>query len=198
MIEIKNKIHDEPYRILYKKYEFAIENKQIMPEAISISSYNSVSGEVNSRFVNIKVIDGENFIFFTNYNSKKASEFNNHSQISAIFYWQSINTQIRFKGIIKKTSKTYNQNYFQNRSIEKNALAISSMQSNPIKSYDEIKRKYHDVYKSSNLKTCPNYWGGYSFKPYEIEFWEGNEFRLNKRNFYKKNKTTWNHFILEP
>ena len=45
---------------------------------------------------------------------------------------------------------------------------------------------------------CPENWGGYSFTPYEIEFWEGNKFRLNKRDLYKKEGNIWNHFILEP
>jgi pyridoxine/pyridoxamine 5'-phosphate oxidase len=49
-----------------------------------------------------------------------------------------------------------------------------------------------------NNNIRPSYWGGYSFTPYEIEFWEGNEFRLNKRNLYKKDMNKWNHYILEP
>ena len=102
------------------------------------------------------------------------------------------------KAKIKRTSISFNNRYFKTRNINKNALAISSNQSNIIASYDQIIQNYEKVKNNDNLKKCPKYWGGYSFKPYEIEFWEGNEFRLNKRNLYIKDNTSWNHFILEP
>ena len=89
-------------------------------------------------------------------------------------------------------------NYFKQRSKEKNALAISSNQSQPISSYEEVRKKYNMTKNNGDLDKCPNYWGGFTFKPFSIEFWEGNEFRLNKRNLYKKDNTNWNHYILEP
>jgi pyridoxamine 5'-phosphate oxidase len=115
-----------------------------------------------------------------------------------LLYWPAINTQIRIKALIRKTELSYNKDYFKNRSIEKNALAISSNQSNPIDSYDQVKENYNKSLRNDNLTKCPEYWGGYSFTPYEIEFWEGDEYRLNKRNLYRKENTNWNHFILEP
>jgi pyridoxine/pyridoxamine 5'-phosphate oxidase len=102
------------------------------------------------------------------------------------------------KAKIKKTSNEFNQKYFFNRSEEKNALAISSNQSKKIGSFEQVKKNYNKSLKNDDLKKCPSYWGAYSFKPYEIEFWEGNEFRLNKRNLYTKDNTSWKHFILEP
>ena len=102
------------------------------------------------------------------------------------------------KAKIKKTSNEYNQKYFFDRSIEKNALAISSNQSRKIDTFNNVKENFKKSLNYDDLKKCPDYWGGYSFKPYEIEFWEGDKFRLNKRNFYKKDKNKWNHYILEP
>ena len=81
---------------------------------------------------------------------------------------------------------------------KKNALAISSNQSSVIESYREVISKYEDVKISKDLTKCPNYWGGFKFIPYEIEFWKGNEFRLNKRDLFKKRNKGWEHFILEP
>ena len=136
--------------------------------------------------------------FFSNYESPKAAAFNSHNQIAALIYWSSINVQIRMKAKIKKTSDEFNQKYFFDRSEEKNALAISSNQSKKIGSFEQVKKNYNKSLKNDDLKKCPKYWGGFSFVPYEIEFWEGNEFRLNKRNLYKKDNTNWNHYILEP
>ena len=106
--------------------------------------------------------------------------------------------QIRIKATISKTSDEYNQNYFFNRSEEKNALAISSNQSRPIKSYIKVEENYNRTLKNDNLKKCPEYWGGYSFIPYYFEFWEGDESRINKREVFDQTDGTWKHSFLQP
>jgi pyridoxamine 5'-phosphate oxidase len=198
MIKFINLNQAIPYKLIKEKYYEAIDAGQKGIEAISISSYNKEISEVDSRFVNLKFINNDEFIFFSNYESPKAAAFNSHNQIAALIYWPSINVQIRMKAKIKKTSDEFNQNYFFDRSKEKNALAISSKQSKKIETFEQVKENYNKSLKNDDLKECPKYWGGYSFKPYEIEFWEGNKFRLNKRNLYTKDNTNWNHFILEP
>jgi pyridoxamine 5'-phosphate oxidase len=198
IIQFNNLNQEIPYQLFKAKYDEAVEAGQRGVEAISISSYNKEMSEVDSRYVNLKFISNDEFIFFSNYNSPKASSFNSHNQIAALVYWSSINVQIRVKARIKKTSNDFNKKYFLNRTKEKNALAISSNQSLPIDSFNQVKENYYQSLKNDDLNKCPEYWGGYSFTPYEIEFWEGNEYRLNKRNLYRKGNTTWNHFILEP
>jgi pyridoxine/pyridoxamine 5'-phosphate oxidase len=44
------------------------------------------------------------------------------------------------KAKIKRTTDEFNQEYFFDRSEEKNALAISSNQSKPIDSYTKLKK----------------------------------------------------------
>lgn len=198
MIKFTNLKQEKPYIFLKEKYEEALNAGQKNIEALSISSFNKTKNEVESRFVNLKFINNDEFIFFSNYNSPKAISFISHNQIAALLYWPSIKTQIRMKAIIKKTTDEYNQMYFFDRSEKKNAIAISSNQSKLIDSFNQIRENFNKSLTSDDLKKCPKYWGGYSFTPYEIEFWEGNEFRLNKRNLYIKDKIAWNHFILQP
>ncbi len=198
MIEFHNASDAIPYLLFREKYDQALNAGQKSIEAISISSFNKEKNEVDSRFVNLKIIDNDNFIFFSNYNSPKSLAFESHNQVSVNIYWPTINLQIRMKAKISKKKRSYNQAYFLKRSSEKNALAISSDQSKSISSYDLIVKKYNEVKKDRDLKECPEYWGGFAFKPYEIEFWEGNSFRLNKRNVYKLVDNIWHHSILEP
>lgn len=198
MIEFNNLNQQIPYLLLKEKYDMALNAGQKAIEAISISSFNKDIDEVDSRFVNLKFISNDEFIFFSNYNSRKGVAFKSNPQIAVLIYWPSINVQIRMKAKIKETSKEYNQIYFSNRSKEKNALAISSNQSRKIDSFNKVQENFNKSLSIDDLKKCPDYWGGYSFTPYEIEFWEGNEFRLNKRNLYIKDNTSWDHFILEP
>ena len=198
MIQFNKTSKEKPYQLIKQKYNEALNAGQKSIEAISISSFNYKKREVESRFVNLKFITNDKFIFFSNYNSPKASSFNSHNQIAALIFWPIINTQIRMKAKIKKTSEEFNLEYFFYRNKEKNALAISSDQSNPIDSFKLVKEKYLQSLNNDDLEKCPKYWGGYSFTPYEIEFWEGNKFRLNKRNLYVKDKAGWSHSILEP
>ena len=198
MIKFHDLNGELPYQLLKDKYDEAIESGQKGVEAISISSFNYEINEVDTRYVNLKFISNDEFIFFSNYDSPKASAFNSHNQIAALLYWSSINVQIRMKAQIKKTSKEFNQKYFFNRSEEKNALAISSNQSRLIESYSHVKKNYNKSLENDNLKKCPEYWGGYSFIPYYFEFWEGHESRVNKREVFNNIDGIWKHSFLQP
>ena len=198
MIKFNNLNQEIPYILFKKTYDEALTAGQRGIEAISISSFNKDISEVDSRYVNLKFISNDEFIFFSNYDSPKAISFNSHNQIAALLYWPSINVQIRMKAKIKKTSDEFNQKYFYDRSEEKNALAISSNQSKPINSYSQVKENYNKSLKNDDLKKCPEFWGGYSFTPYYFEFWEGHESRLNKREVYEKSDDSWKHLILQP
>ena len=198
MIQFNNLNQEIPYQLLKEKYDEAMNAGQKGIEAISIASYESKKNEVDSRYVNLKFISNDEFIFFSNYDSPKASAFNSHDQIAALVYWPSINVQIRMRAKIKRTTDEYNQKYFFDRSEEKNALAISSNQSKPIDSYNQVKENYNKSLKNDDLKKCPEFWGGYAFTPYYFEFWEGHESRLNKREAYQKRDDSWEHLILQP
>ena len=147
MIKLSNLNQGIPYLLFKQKYDDAVNAEQKNIEAISISSYENKANEVDSRYVNLKFIINDEFIFFSNYASPKASAFNSHNQIAALLYWSNINIQIRIKAKIKKTSDEFNQKYFSDRSEEKNALAISSSQSNLIDSYFQVKENYNKIFK---------------------------------------------------
>lgn len=198
MIDFIEISKDDPYLIFKDLYDQSYSLNQANIEALCISSYSMENKEINSRFVNLKFVRSREFIFFTNYNSPKAKDFNSHDQISALIYWNKLNVQIRMKAKIKRTNVNFNQAYFEKRNKNKNALAISSNQSHKINSHQDIKDNYYKTLHEKNLKNCPDYWGGYSFAPYYFEFWEGHESRLNKREVYARSDDSWKHTILQP
>lgn len=190
----------EPYELFKSFYNAALLKKQKNIEAICISSYSHSKNEVTSRFVNLKFINFNRFYFFSNYESPKALDFKEHNQISAVIYWNEINTQIRFNGNISIADAADSDSHFKNRSIEKNALAISSKQSQSINSYKDIKEEYNKTLNliQDKVPDRPEYWGGFFFEPYYIEFWEGEKNRLNKRISYNKLNNVWSKSILQP
>jgi len=199
MIELDRSNKSIPYKLFYKLYDECILQGQTSPEAIVISTLNSQSNEVNSRFVNLKYILGEEWIFFSNYNSSKGLEIDSHDQISAVLYWHSIGLQVRIKAKIKKTSTIFSDEHFNKRTNEKNALAISSDQSKEIESYEHVKENFYKIINNKDyLFQRPQFWGGYSFIPDEFEFWQGHKSRLNKRESYIKKENDWKYIILQP
>lgn len=197
LIKIKNDL--EPYQKFYSLFSEAQKNNQKAIDAVSISSFNTETNEVESRYVNLKYIIDEEWIFFSNYNSKKASDFSSHDQISVLFYWDLLNVQIRIKAHIKKTDSAFSDLHYSKRNMSKNAIAVSSKQSKQIDSYDEVISNYQSALNNKDLlKKRPRYWGGYSFTPFYFEFWEGHEFRLNKRNIFHISDNEWKSFIIQP
>lgn len=199
MIEITNLDRAEPYEKFLYFYNKANENGQEDIEVVNISSYNLSQNEVHSRYVNLKYIQSNQWIFFSNYNSLKSRDFQSHDQISATFYWSKINTQIRINAKIFKSDSSVSDNHFNKRDLSKNALAISSFQSKQIESYDDVQKMHDLVLQDScnNLKR-PEYWGGFSFTPYYFEFWEGHKHRINKRVEYRLSDGRWSKNYLQP
>ena len=198
MIKIESLNNDEPYLKYQELYDLALSKNQNQIERILIASFNTDLKEVNARYVNLKYVIKDEWIFFSNYESVKAKDFLTHNQITAVSYWSSIDVQIRMKGTINKSSKEFSDKHFSLRSKEKNALAISSLQSQPVNSYKDVKNNYEKTLSSSDLKKRPTYWGGYSFIPYYFEFWKGHESRINKREIYKNENNKWIKSFLSP
>lgn len=198
MITFKNNNNSKPYKELRRIYEKALNLKQKNVEAIHISSYSNSLKEVDSRLVNLKLVDDNKFVFFSNYESAKSKQFSSHSQISAVIFWNEANVQIRMKANIAKIPFEDSDKYFIGRKKSKNALAISSNQSRQIESYDEVCNKYKETLEGRNLQIRPDYWGGYYFIPYYFEYWEGHESRLNHRVAYTFEDNNWTSSILEP
>ena len=199
MINFLNPSLEKPYVLFQSLYQKAIENGQKGVEAISVSSYNELLKEVEARYVNLKYIDNNEWIFFSNYLSPKANQFESHDQVSVLIYWASINTQIRMKAKICKTSAEFSDEHFQGRTKEKNALAISSNQSQIIESFHEVAKNFNETLDAMTSETArPNFWGGYSFTPYYFEFWQGHENRLNKRHVFEQQDSKWVERFLQP
>ena len=199
MIDLSSMSKEAPYVRFSSEYNEASILDQPNIEAVCISSFDVKKSEPDSRFVNLKNITGNEWIFFTNYNSPKAEQFESIDNISASFFWHKTNCQIRIKAVIKKTSSKYSDDYFKSRHRSKNLLAIASDQSNAISSYEDFLSKYENFKERDiDLSSRPKYWGGYTFTPYYFEFWKGHESRLNKREIFTITDNVWTSSFLQP
>lgn len=198
MIDITKIANCDPFKNFKDYYIKATKENQNNIQAFNIASFDKRLSDISTRIVNLKYVIDEELIFFSNYNSPKATQFESYPRVAGLFFWSSINIQIRLKGSIKKTSNAFNNEYFSKRDRKKNALSISSHQSKKISSFEEVKISYEKALKGSNLEICPDYWGGFSITPDYFEFWEGGNHRLNKRKSFELENGIWTKSYLEP
>ncbi len=191
----------DPYSLFQSFFEKALLFGQKNPDAICISTYDEKTKEISSRYVNLKYIKKNRWYFFSNYTSDKAKDIMRNNQVSLVLFWPEIFTQVRLKAKIFKASEAESDKHFQSRSMEKNALAISSNQSNRIEAFDIVKKNFEhtkNIIQKKEHYDRPKYWGGYYFIPYYFEFWEGHQNRINKRTVFRNIEDSWEKYFLEP
>lgn len=198
MIEIIDISKDTPYKIFESFYNKATENNQQAIDAICISSYDPEINQSDARFVNLKYIINDEWTFFSNYNSPKSKQFSLSNKISATFYWNSIEAQIRIKAKIRRTDPAFSDKHFLSRNRDKNAIAISSNQSKQIDSYETVVANYNSILQTDKELSRPEYWGGFTFIPFYFEFWQGHKNRANKRMLYELMNGSWQTATLQP
>ncbi len=154
------------------------------PNAMVLSTV-SAEGKPSSRVVLLKEFNGNGFIFFTNYNSKKGHDLLQNPNACLNFWWGKMERQIRITGIIEKISEKESDDYFYSRPIGSQAGAIISPQSSEIESREWLEQKFIAVQLSGNIKRPAN-WGGFILIPDSLEFWQGRSNRLHDRLVYEK------------
>jgi len=157
------------------------------PTAMALATA-SADGRPSVRTVLLKGVDDRGFIFYTNYQSRKAHDMEATGRASALFFWRSLERQVRIDGTVERISPAESDAYFATRPLDSQLSVYASKQSEPIESrealedvFDRVKRTYAD-----RTVPRPDWWGGYRIVPDEFEFWQGRESRLHDRLRYTK------------
>ena len=171
---------------LFNQWFSEAEKKELRdPNAMQLATV-SKSGMPSVRTVLLKEIIDGNFIFYTNYESRKANEILETKKAGICFYWKSLNRQVRLVGKIKKVSKTISDVYFSKRSRGSRIGAWASMQSRPLDSRQTLVERVNDFEdKFDEDVPRPKHWGGFMVIPDEFEFWQDGDFRLHDRFILK-------------
>jgi pyridoxamine 5'-phosphate oxidase len=134
----------------------------------------------------LKSLDDRGFVFFTNYESQKGRQIAENSFGSMLFYWPSLERQVRIEGSFELVSAAESDSYFATRPRSAQLAAAVSRQSAQASSRAELERACAEAERLSNGGPIarPAHWGGYRLVPEIFEFWQGRESRLHDRIRY--------------
>lgn len=156
----------------------------------------AVGNHPSARMVLLKEQGPNGFVFYTNYESRKANELAINPQAALVFWWPPSERQVRIEGRIEKISSEASDAYFATRPRDSQLSAWVSAQSSEIDkpvTLDAARAKFKD-----DPIPRPCSWGGLRLMPERFEFWQGRTNRLHDRIVFEMESSNWNPFRLAP
>jgi pyridoxamine 5'-phosphate oxidase len=140
------------------------------------------------------------FIFYTNFESRKAMQLSDNHNVALLFHWKSLRRQIRIEGEANPVDDVTADAYFATRSRNSQLGAWASDQSRPLEDRATFEARFTEVEARFNGLDVPRppHWSGWLVNPNRIEFWQDREFRLHERWLYERDGDSWTTGMLYP
>lgn len=193
-------VDPNPFKLFRHWFDEAIASGSRLPDAMTLATANR-EGKPSARMVLLKQADELGFVFYTNYNSRKARELDENPHAALVCYWVQLDRQVRVEGSVERVSAAESDEYFRTRPRESQLGALASPQSEVIENRHFLEQRFRDfegMYRDRHVSR-PAHWGGYRLKPEVIEFWQNREGRLHDRILYERQSDgTWTIKRLAP
>jgi pyridoxamine 5'-phosphate oxidase len=151
------------------------------PNAIALATVDE-RGLPNVRMVLLKEIEADGFVFYTNYESRKAREVEGAGGAAFVMHWKSLRRQVRARGPVERVEGEQADAYFASRSLQSRLGAWASKQSEVLESRAALMAEVAKLtLRFGTNPPRPPFWGGFRLRPVEIELWADGPFRLHDR-----------------
>jgi len=157
-------------------------------------------GQPDVRFVLLKSVDDDGFVFYTNLESAKGRDIAANPHAALVFHWHTIGVQVRVRGPVTQVSDAEADAYFATRDRGSQLGAWASRQSSVLASRESLEAAVAEVARRFENVSVPRppFWGGYRIRPTAIEFWEDRSDRLHDRWLYERDGGGWHVVRLYP
>lgn len=157
-------------------------------------------GAPDARMVLLKAFGPEGFHFFTNLSSAKARQLKAVPRAALVLYWRELDRQVRVRGPVERLPEAASDEYFATRPREAQIGAWASPQSEALPDRAALDAHVQEVEErfSGGDIPRPPFWGGFTLRPEQIEFWQGQAARLHDRFLYTREAEGWRIERLAP
>ncbi len=180
-------------------FEEALEANLHEPNAMTLAT-STPDGRPSARVVLLKGYDERGFVFYTNYEGRKAAELERNPRAALVFYWGELERQVRVEGGTARVSEEESDAYYESRPRGSRLGAWASEQSRTVDGRERLEARLRGLERDYEGKGIPRppFWGGYRVEPEAIEFWQGRENRLHDRILYRRVDGVWEIERLQP
>jgi pyridoxamine 5'-phosphate oxidase len=180
-------------------FDEAVKAAIIDVNAMSLATATS-SGEPSVRTVLLKEADDRGFVFFTHYTSPKGRALADNPRAALLFFWPTLERQIRITGNVVRVSREESEAYFASRPIDSRWAVWAAAQSDVLPDRQTLESSFEQVkVRFGDNVPCPPEWGGYRVIPELMEFWQGRAGRLHDRLLYTRQADgAWSRARLAP
>ncbi len=189
----------DPIALFDRWFSSAKKAGLFLPEAIALATATP-DGEPSVRMMLLKGFDARGFVFYTNYESRKAAELAENGRAAFLVYWSILHRQVRVEGTVVRLSEEESLAYFGTRARGSRLGAWASAQSSVLTSREELERRFQErkAEFDGDEVPLPPFWGGFRLRPDVIEFWQGRVDRLHDRIRFRREDDGWSVTRLYP
>jgi pyridoxamine 5'-phosphate oxidase len=182
----------DPFPLFDEWYREARQAGLYLPEAMTLATADE-DGVPSARLVLLKGHDERGFVFFSNYESRKAGELAVNPRAALAIHWPILQRQVRIEGTVERITPEESFEYFRTRPRGSRIGAWASPQSRVIPDRSELETRVaeFDARFPGDDVPLPPYWGGYRVRPQRIEFWQGRASRLHDRFRFSRKVDGW-------
>lgn len=170
-----------------------------LANAIALSTADA-AGAPSVRHVLLRGITDDGFVFFTNQSSRKGRELAANPRGAFTVLWRELDRQVCVRGRVAPLPSASSDEYFAGRPREAQLGAWASRQSEPLAERADLERRLDEMgqrFEDVDVPR-PSFWGGYLLTPDDVEFWQGQRFRLHDRFRYTRDGDGWTIERLYP